>query len=84
MDDLKQVKGIGPVMERILNENGCYHFKQLANFSRRDMEWISQALGSFPDRIERDNWIGQAQALYAKKYGQRHDLGAVRTLEQVS
>lgn len=87
VDDLKEVKGIGPVMERVLNEKGCYHFKQLANFSKRDIEWISAALGSFPDRIERDNWVGQAQALYAQKYGQRHDVGnvgLVRTLEPVS
>jgi len=84
VDDLKEVKGIGPVMERVLNENGCYHFKQLANFSPRDIEWISQALGSFPDRIERDNWVGQAQTLYLQKYGKRHDVGDVRTLETVS
>lgn len=84
VDDLKEVRGIGPVMERILNENGCYHFKQLANFSPRDIEWISQALGSFPDRIERDNWVGQAKTLYFEKYGQRHDIGEVRTLETVS
>jgi predicted flap endonuclease-1-like 5' DNA nuclease len=84
IDDLKEVKGIGPVMERILNENGCYHFKQLANFSARDIEWISQALGSFPDRIERDDWVDQAKALYVEKYGQRHDVGEVRTLETVS
>jgi len=58
--------------------------KQLANFSKRDIEWISAALGSFPDRIERDNWVGQAQTLYTRKYGQRHDVGAVRTLETVS
>lgn len=83
VDDLKEVKGIGPVMEGILNENGCYHFKQLANFSSRDIEWISAALGSFPDRIARDEWVDQAQTLYARKYGQRHDVGEadqVRTL----
>lgn len=84
VDDLKEVKGIGPVMERILNENGCYHFKQLANFSSRDIEWISQALGSFPDRIDRDEWVGQAQTLYLRKYGRRHDVGEVKTLETTS
>lgn len=84
VDDLKEVKGIGPVMERILNENGCYHFKQLANFSPRDIEWISQALGSFPDRIERDEWVSQAQSLFLRKYGRRHDVGDVRTLETTS
>lgn len=85
VDDLKEVKGIGPVMEGILSENGCYHFKQLANFTKRDIEWVSAALGSFPDRIERDDWVMQAQALYAKKYGQRHDVGAViRSLDTTS
>jgi len=83
-DDLKLVKGIGPVMERILNENGCYHFKQLANFSPRDIEWISQALGSFPDRIDRDGWVGQAQSLYFRKHGKPHDVGEVKTLETTS
>ena len=87
VDDLKEIKGIGPVMERVLNENGCYHFKQLANFSKRDIEWISAALGSFPDRIERDEWVRQAQSLYFEKYGQRHDVGEVgqvRTLATTS
>ncbi|MGI9421439.1 MAG: hypothetical protein ACR2RA_26725 [Geminicoccaceae bacterium] len=87
VDDLKEVKGIGPVMERILNENGCYHFKQLANFSKRDIEWISAALESFPDRIERDDWVRQAQTLYLKTYGRRHDagdVGAIKTLETMS
>lgn len=84
IDDLKEVKGIGPVMERILNENGCYHFKQLANFTKRDIEWVSAAIDSFPDRIERDNWVGQAQVLYQKKYSRRHDVGEVRTLETTS
>lgn len=69
VDDLKKVKGIGPVMERILNENGCYHFKQLANFSQKDIEWISAAIATFPDRIERDRWVEQAQSLYHEKYG---------------
>lgn len=84
VDDLKEVKGIGPVMERILNENGCYQFQQLANFSSRDIEWISQALGSFPDRIDRDQWVEQAKALYLQKYGRRHDVGEVKPLETTS
>lgn len=73
VDDLKQVKGIGPVMERILNENGCYRFKQLANFSKRDIEWVSATIETMPDRIERDRWVEQAQTLYLEKYGKRHD-----------
>lgn len=71
VDDLKEIKGIGPVMERILNDNGCYHFKQLANFSKQDIEWISAAIQTFPDRIERDRWVEQAEGLHFRKYGER-------------
>lgn len=84
VDDLKEIKGIGPVMERILNEKGCYHFKQLASFSKRDIEWISAAIDSFPDRIERDDWVGQAGSLYREKYGRSQAAGNVRTLETTS
>ncbi|MBX2805105.1 MAG: BON domain-containing protein, partial [Hyphomicrobiales bacterium] len=73
VDDLKQVKGIGPVMERILNEHGCYHFKQLANFSEQDIEWVSATIDTFPDRITRDRWVEQAQELYYEKYGENCD-----------
>ena len=73
VDDLQAIHGIGPVMEGILNENGCYHFKQLASFSKCDIEWISAAIHSFPDRIERDRWVEQAQTLHYRKYGQRYD-----------
>ncbi len=73
VDDLKEIKGIGPVMERILNEKGCYHFKQLANFSPQDIEWVSAAIETFPNRIERDQWVEQAKTLHHTKYGERHD-----------
>ncbi len=68
-DDLKEIKGIGPVMERTLNAHGCYHFKQLAEFTDRDVEWISAAIKTFPDRIKRDRWVEQARYLYLRKQG---------------
>ena len=34
-DDLKIVKGIGPVIERKLNDAGIYTFEQLGNLTRR-------------------------------------------------
>ena len=68
-DDLKKVKGIGPVMERTLNELGVASFKQLGLFTEDDVQRVSDALEVFPGRIERDNWVPQARELYQKKYG---------------
>lgn len=67
-DDLKQVSGIGPVMERTLNELGVSTFKQLAEFTSDDVQMVSDALEVFPGRIERDKWVDQAGDLYRKKY----------------
>ena len=61
-DDLKLIKGIGPVMEATLNELGVTTFKQLANFTQSDIEKVSVAIGAFPGRIERDDWVGKAKS----------------------
>jgi predicted flap endonuclease-1-like 5' DNA nuclease len=66
-DDLKQIKGIGPVLERTLNELGVTTFKQLAGFTQHDIEKVSAAIDAFPGRIERDDWVGKAQELMEKQ-----------------
>ena len=63
VDDLKEINGIGPVFEKLLNDNGVYQFAQIAGFSNQDVEWMVGQLGAFPDRIERDDWVGQAKKL---------------------
>ena len=63
IDDLKNVKGIGPKFEGLLNSYGIYKFEQLAAFTPRDVEWLAAQLGSFPDRIDRDDWVNQAGIL---------------------
>lgn len=68
-DDLKRIYGIGPVMERLLNELGVTSFEQIARFTSKDLERVAAALQSFPDRIRRDDWIGGAKKEYHKKYG---------------
>ena len=75
VDDLKTIKGVGPVMEQVLNDKGVYLFHQIANFTPRDVAWVNEAIEAFPGRIERDEWVKQAQALYLEKYGRRHDEG---------
>lgn len=67
-DDLKKIYGIGPVMEGILNELGITSFKQISEFSKEDIGKVAAAIDTFPDRIERDDWVGGAKAEYQKKY----------------
>jgi len=63
VDNLQRIKGIGPKMERILNENGIYRFRQLAGFGEADLAWLDAAIGAFPGRVRRDGWVAQARAL---------------------
>ena len=61
-DDLKKILGIGSVLEEKLNDAGVYHYSQIAEFSETDIENVNTHL-NFPGRIERDEWIPQAQDL---------------------
>jgi predicted flap endonuclease-1-like 5' DNA nuclease len=68
-DDLKQIHGIGPVIERILYRQGVFLYRQIAGWKNEDIERISQKLGTFQDRIRRDKWIASAKQLQLSKYG---------------
>ncbi len=72
-DDLQVVKGIGPVMEKKLNDFGVYSYEQLGRLKAADIETLATTLGSFPDRINRDEWVKQSKKLFKKKYGQKID-----------
>jgi large subunit ribosomal protein L21 len=65
-DDLKRLSGVGPKLETLLNENGVYHFEQIAAWTADEVEWMDAQL-SFKGRIERENWIEQAQTLAEEK-----------------
>lgn len=73
VDDLKEIKGVGKVMEGVLNDKGLYLFRQVANLTPQDVAWVNEAIDAFPGRIERDAWVAQAQTLYREKYGRAHD-----------
>ena len=61
-DDLKQLKGVGPALEKTLNNLGFYHFDQVAAWKKKDVLWVDSNL-RFKGRIERDGWIAQAKIL---------------------
>lgn len=62
-EDLTKINGIGPYIEQKLNDIGIYTFEQVSKLSAKDIDIITEMIDFFPDRIDRDNWVGQAQAL---------------------
>jgi predicted flap endonuclease-1-like 5' DNA nuclease len=74
-DDLKRISGIGPVNEKVLHGLGIYHFDQIANWTKSEVDWVDDHL-KFNGRIHREEWIRQARLLaegneseFARLYG---------------
>ncbi len=61
-DDLKQLSGVGPALEKKMHEAGVTSFAQIAGWSADDVAAIEEKL-SFKGRVERDDWIAQAKTL---------------------
>jgi predicted flap endonuclease-1-like 5' DNA nuclease len=68
-DDLRRIRGIGPSMERTLQGIGIVSYRQLALLDGAELERVRGELTDFRGRIEREDWVGQARALYREKYG---------------
>ena len=62
-DDLKAIKGIGPAIEKTLNELGIFRYQQMADMSEYDIDRVAKHLKGFRSRIYREDWIGQARGL---------------------
>ena len=61
-DDLKQLSGVGPALEKKLHDAGVTTFAQIAAWTEDDVAAMDEKL-SFKGRIEREGWIAQAQEL---------------------
>ncbi|QFT60282.1 NADH-quinone oxidoreductase chain 2 [Sulfitobacter sp. THAF37] len=64
-DDLKLIKGVGPKLEKMLNEMGFFHYDQIASWRADEVAWVDQNLKGFKGRVSRDNWVDQAKRLAA-------------------
>jgi predicted flap endonuclease-1-like 5' DNA nuclease len=73
-DDLKLIVGIGPVLERMLQQLGVATYRQIARWTERDIDEFDAKLHEFPGRIRRDAWVTQARALHQSKYGEAPPL----------
>jgi predicted flap endonuclease-1-like 5' DNA nuclease len=62
-DDLKMIKGVGPAIEKTLNEMGIFNFQQIADMNEYDIDRVARRLKGFHSRIHREDWIGQARML---------------------
>jgi len=76
-DDLTRIKGLGPKIATMLNEQGITRFAQIAAWSESDVERVDATLGRFAGRITRDQWVEQAKLLesgdesgFSAKFGQ--------------
>lgn len=62
-DDLKEIVGVGPALERLLNSIGVWHFDQIAAWKARDIALVDSKMEGFKGRITRDEWVKQARVL---------------------
>ncbi|MEQ1604343.1 MAG: hypothetical protein ABL999_05690 [Pyrinomonadaceae bacterium] len=70
-DDLKDIIGVGPVLEKTLNGLDVYLFSDIASWDDAKIDEVSTHLVSFQDRIRREDWVGQSKALYTRRYGEK-------------
>jgi len=59
-DDLKQLSGVGPALEKKLHAAGVKSFEQIAAWSSKDIEVINEKISS-KGRVEKEGWIDQAK-----------------------
>jgi predicted flap endonuclease-1-like 5' DNA nuclease len=80
-DDLKRIRGIGALTEKRLNAMGVTAYEDIANWTREDIDRVSQSL-DFKGRIERENWVEQARILSSggdTEFSRRLDRREVET-----
>ena len=69
-DDLKEIVGVGPVLERLLHRHGVHTFRQVALWTRQDIRRVDASLKEFHGRIRRDHWVRQARTLHRRRHGE--------------
>ncbi len=62
-DDLKLIWGVGPALEKMLNNMGIWHFGQIATWTAKQLAWVDERLEGFKGRAKRDDWINQSKKL---------------------
>lgn len=62
-DDLTKLKGVGPKLAALLNQQGIAQYSQLAALDEGELAAIDAHLGNFKGRLARDRVVEQARLL---------------------
>ena len=65
-DDLKMISGVGPGLEKKLQDAGIASYAQIAALTDAEITELETNVIKFAGRIKRDDWIGQATQLMAQ------------------
>jgi molybdopterin-containing oxidoreductase family membrane subunit len=61
-DDLKRLTGVGPALEKKLNEVGVYTYNQIMNMTENEYLILDQLISKFP-KAKTKFWSGEANIL---------------------
>ena len=67
VNELCRIHGLGPTMATVLNRMGYYTLEDLAIIGDEELAYIMRRLGRYANRIIKEDWVGQAQALLKNK-----------------
>ena len=62
-DNLKEIEGIGPALEKLCHSMGIFHFDQIAQWGAAEIAWMDSNLKGFKGRVTRDKWVAQAKLI---------------------
>jgi predicted flap endonuclease-1-like 5' DNA nuclease len=65
-DNLQEIEGIGPALEKMVNSLGFYHFDQIAAWTEADLALVDAEMKTFKGRIKRDRWVDQAKIIVSE------------------
>ena len=66
-DDLTLIEGIGSFLEKKLNGIGVYTYEEISTWDSNRIKVVTNTIGHFKGRIEKDRWVEQAAELALKK-----------------
>ena len=62
-DDLKEIEGVGPGLEKLCHDLGIFHFDQIAAWGAAEVSWMDANLKGFKGRVTRDKWVAQCRII---------------------
>ncbi len=70
-DNLQKIRGIGPSIEKTLNQFDIFRFNQIASMTDLEIETIARDIKGLRSQIYREDWMGQAEILLQKNLSEK-------------